>query len=461
MDVTPQRQDATEPVPDGLPSRLRRPSISIRNLKPSGARWTAIGESANQLLRRSWPSLPLQTGRVQSEANPFSTIGTHRVVLVAVHTMACLMRLEDIVPLIEADRRVQLVYTPVPDELGRGVENRLRALEVPVIAWEDAVRRSFDLVISASLHQMERIRAGYRLAVPHGAGYNKLWPLQDWFDDQDDRPVYGLDRRSLMHNGRPVFDALVLPHPDHLTTLERQCPESLPAAVLAGDPCLDRLRASLLDRETYRDRLGIRPGQTLVAVASTWGPRSLLATQPDLLLRLPAELPGNHRVIATLHPAVWAEHGARQVRIWMREVRDAGVDLIDVDEDWRGLISAADLLIADHSSLAVYTAAIGIPLLLNHVATEEIDPNSIMNELAHVSPILDHTKPLYEQLLNARTAPPIQWIAAAERVSDAPGSSAMILRETLYRLLDLGEPDLIARWQQVPVPRMVRDVSLI
>lgn len=458
MDVTPQRPRASETGPESPSGRSRRTSMSIRNLRPSVPNWTAIGESANQLLRRSVPS---QIPKVQSEARPWRTVDTCRVVLVAVHTMASLMRLEDIIPLIEADRRVQLVYTQVPDELGDGVENRLRALEVRVIPWEEATRRSFNLAISASLHQMERVRAGYRFAVPHGAGYNKLWPLLDWLGDKHDRPVYGLDRRSLMHNGQPVFDVLVLPHPDHLRTLERQCPESMSAAVLAGDPCLDRLRASLPDRDTYRDRLGVRPGQTLVAVASTWGPQSLLATQPDLLSRLPRELPHNHKIIATLHPAVWAEHSARQVRAWLRDVREAGVDLIDVGEDWRGLVTAADLLIADHSSVAVYTAAVGVPLLLSHFAADEVDPNSIMNELAEVSPILDHGQPLYEQLYNARMTPPVQWIAAAERVSDVPGASAMILRENLYRLLEIPEPELLARWTQVPVPRMVQDVHMI
>ncbi|GAB3456308.1 hypothetical protein [Actinophytocola sediminis] len=458
MDMTPPRARATEHVPDVLPNRQRRTTIN-QKVRESAARLTMISDTANQFLRRS---ALLHTARVQSEARPWRTVNTDRVVLVAVHTMASLMRLEDIIPLVQVDRRVQLVYTQVPDELGDGVAQWLRHLEVRVIPWEEATTKwSFDLVIAASLHQIERIQAGYRLAVPHGAGYNKLWPLLDWLGDKEDRPVYGLDRRSLLHNGEPVFDALVLPHPDHLLTLARQCPESLPAAVLAGDPCLDRLRASLPDRERYRERLGTRPGQILVAVASTWGPQSLLATHRELLLRLPAELPANHRVIATVHPAVWAEHGARSVRAWLRDVRDAGVDLVDVGEDWRGLVSAADLLIADHSSVAVYSAAVGVPLLLSHFADDEVDPNSVMNELAQVSPILDHTKPLYQQLTDARLARPVQWVMAAERVSAVPGSSAMILRETLYRLLDLDEPDITAAWPQVPAPRVVQDLRLL
>ncbi|MBP2323012.1 hypothetical protein JOF56_003397 [Kibdelosporangium banguiense] len=390
---------------------------------------------------------------------PWRTVNVERVVLVAAHTVASLMRLEDIIPLIEVDPRVQLVFTQVPDELGNGVERRLRNLDVRVVPWEEATQSSFDLAISASLHQMERIQARYRFAAPHGAGYNKLWPLLDWDGAREDRPVYGLDRRSLMHNGQPVFDAIVLPHHDHLTTLEKQCPESVPAAVMAGDPCLDRLVASLPDREAYRSRMGVRKGQVLVAVASTWGPQSLMATRRDLLLRLPAELPGNHKVIATVHPAVWAEHGARQVRVWLRDVRETGVDLIDVGEDWRALVTAADVLVADHSSVSVYAAAVGLPVLLSHFAKDEVDPNSIMAELARLSPRLDLDRSLFEQVLAARMSPPVQWSAAFERVSAAPGGSASLLRETLYRLLGLDQPDLAARWTRVPVPKMVNDID--
>lgn len=458
MDVTPQRPHPAEFPPDGPPGRPRRASLGIRNFRPTSARLALLGESANQLWRRTVNPQPV---RVQSEAGPFRTVDTHRVVLVAVHTVASLMRLEDIVPLLEIDRRVQLVYTQVPDQLGHGVHQRLQALDVKVIPWEEAQRQDFDLAISASLHQMERVNATFRFAVPHGAGFNKLWPLTDWNGDKNDRPVYGLDRRSLLRNGRRVFDALVLPHQDNLNTLRRQCPESLPAAVLAGDPCLDRLTASLPDRDRYRELLGVRRGQVLVAVASTWGQRSLFATHHELLVRLPAELPANHRVIATLHPAIWAEHSARQVRAWVREARDAGVDLIDVGEDWRGLVSAADLLIADHSSISVYAAAVGVPLLLSHFAADEVAPDSIISEIAKVSPILDHAQPLYEQLYSARMTSSVQWVAAAERVSAARGSSAMILRQSLYELLDLTEPDLPVQWAKVPAPRTVKDVDTI
>jgi hypothetical protein len=379
-----------------------------------------------------------------------------RTVLVAVHTITSLIRLEDIVILLEQDPRVQLVYTQVPDRFGEGVEKRLRELEVRVIPWEDALERTFDLVIGASLHRLGDLPARARFAAPHGAGYNKLWPAWAWPGTDDDRPVYGLDRESLLdRHGKPIVDALLLPHPDHLTTLERQCPEAVQNAVVAGDPCYDRLLVCRAQQAHYRDRLDIRDAQTLVAVASTWGTRSLLAQHRDLLLRLPSELPANHRVIATVHPAVWAEHGARQVRNWMREAHAAGLDVVDAYEDWRGLLAAADYLVADHSSLAAYAAGAGIPVLMSHFAAGEVDKNSLMAALAEQSPRLSREEPLAAQLTAAKEAQPGQWQATHDRLAARKGMSAEIVRETLYRQLGLADQPQPAKWPLAPVPRLV------
>ncbi|ADJ48645.1 hypothetical protein AMES_6819 [Amycolatopsis mediterranei S699] len=415
-------------------------------------------------LGRGWikpPSAATTVSReVETEAREerWNTMDIERTVLVAVHTITSLIRLEDIVLPLEDDPRVQLVYTQVPDQFGEGVETRLRDMEVRVLSWGDATRRKFDLVVAASLHRLGDLPATARFAAPHGAGYNKLWPAWAWPGLKDDRPVYGLDRASLLDDdGQPIVDALLLPHPAHLSTLSRQCPEAVPYAVVAGDPAYDRLLVCREHREHYRERLGIREAQTLVAVSSTWGPRSLLAMNRDLPRRLASELPANHRVIATVHPAVWAQHGARQVRNRFREAHAAGLDVVDTYEDWRGLLAAADFLVADHGSLSAYAAGAGIPVLLSHFADSEVDPDSIVAELARHSPLLDPQAPLVGQLTAAREAQPAQWRAVHDRLAARQGVSAEIVRETLYRKLSLTELPHPARWPLVPPPKLVRD----
>jgi hypothetical protein len=422
----------------------------------AGRRTPAVGRIPDQ--RSTPPDVSAPCPIARTDRHRWSTMNTERTVLVGVHTPTSLLRLEDITLLLEDDLRIQLIYTQVPDHLGNGVAQKLQQLEVRTIPWQEAVCRTFDLTISASLHQMGEVGAVRRFTAPHGAGYNKLWP--SWATDESgERQVYGLDRRSLLgEDNQPIFDAIVLPHHDHVATLTRQCPEAVAAAIIAGDPCYDRLCASLGAKDKYRSRLGVRDAQVLVAVSSTWGQRSLLGSQRDLLLRLTSELPVTHRVIATLHPAVWSEHGSRQVRTWLRDARAAGIDLIDAGEDWRALVAAADVMIADHSSLAVYASSVKVPLLLSHFAHDDVDPHSVMAELADRSPRLCPSTPLLEQLQNARRAQPAQWDVSCRRISTVKGQSAAILRQKLYQLLDLSEPSTGANWPLVPVPRLVRDV---
>jgi hypothetical protein len=100
-----------------------------------------------------------------------------------------------------------------------------------------------------------------------------------------------------------------------------------------------------------------------VAVSSTWGPDSLLGSSWQLLFELLDGLPAQeYAVRVTMHPAVWFGHGPRQILSWLRRYRQAGIRLVE-PTSWRGLVMAADVIIGDHGSAAVYAAAMGVPTL--------------------------------------------------------------------------------------------------
>ncbi|MFD1049270.1 hypothetical protein ACFQ1S_28900, partial [Kibdelosporangium lantanae] len=204
----------------------------------------------------------------------------------------------------------------------------LAHLGIEPVPWEEALARSYDLALATSLHRVEDVTAKHRFAAPHGCGYGKKYPGWAWPTGQEP-PVYGLDRESLLDSSNePVFSRVVLPHARDLETLTQQCPEAAHTGLVAGDLALDRLLAGKAFRERYRLDLGVRRQQTLVAVGSTWGGESLLRHFPELPLRLLKELPADHRVVMTMHPAVWFEHGPRHIRAWLRDATEAGLDLI-------------------------------------------------------------------------------------------------------------------------------------
>ncbi|MFE9401268.1 hypothetical protein ACFYNY_05785 [Streptomyces sp. NPDC006530] len=247
---------------------------------------------------------------------------------------------------------------------------------------------------------------------------------------------------------------MVLSHPEQLDRLRAACPEAVPTAVLAGDPCFDRMLAARPYRERFRRALGVRRGQRLVLLNSTWNPESLFGdgggddVLPSLLPRLTAELPADeYRVAAVLHPNIWYGHGPGQIRAWLDRALRAGLALVDPLHDWRQALLAADAVIGDHGSVSYYAAALGTPVLLGATPSGGLDPRSPVAEFVGQAPQFDPHGPLAAQLdaLLARHRP---LPGPARLTTSAPGASAALLRRLFYRLIGVPEP----RWPALLEP---------
>jgi hypothetical protein len=387
------------------------------------------------------------------DARRAATYLPERTVLTVVHHMTAATRLADITPLLERDRRVQMVYTCPPASVSPGwASEHLVRLGAVVIPWQQATQTRFDLAIAASHGQLERLHAPV-LSVPHGAGFNKYAKRWDGPGPEAVREMYGMERAVLVYRGRVIPSALVVPTRRDLGRLRRACPEAAPVAVVAGDPAFDRLAASLASRARYRQALGVQD-RVLVAVSSTWGPGSLLQRCPDLPARLTRELPREtHQVAAVLHPGIWAWGGRRQVRAWLADSMRDGLILLPPEEGWRAILAAADCIIGDHGSVTCYGAAAGRPVLLASFPDEELDPVSTVASLGRIAPRLQPGRPVAPQLAEAMTAwTPARHRAIRARVTDVPGQSARLIRAVMYHLLDLAEPTVEPMTRPVPIP---------
>ncbi|MFD8052527.1 hypothetical protein ACFV6T_10350, partial [Streptomyces parvus] len=273
-------------------------------------------------------------------------------------------------------------------------------------------------------------------------------------------PVFGLAPEWLLADGAPLADALVLSHPEQFDRLAAACPEALPTAVLAGDPCFDRMLAARPYRNRFRRALGVGRGQRLVLLNSTWSPQSLLGdgtndgddTLPALLPRLTSELPTDeYRVAAVLHPNIWHGHGPGQIRAWLDRARRSGLALIDPLEDWRQALVAADLVIGDHGSVTYYAAALGTPVLLGAAPLDGLDPDAPIADFIRTAPRLDTRSPLRGQvdtLIETHTPQP----GPMHFTSSVPGESAARLRRAFYELMGAPEPPRPALLVPLPLP---------
>jgi hypothetical protein len=387
-----------------------------------------------------WQSLPIGI-----DAAKWITRSYRRTVLVAVHSLVSGQRLMDLVELIESDERVQVVYTQAPDMFGRGVSGFLRSIGALEIPWAQARRERFDLALAAAYGGIDQLHAPV-MVFAHGAGYGKR--------ATENGATYGLDAQRLMRDGHVVPTVVVLSHEAQRDILARQCRPALAVAIVAGDPCYDRMLVSIPFRADYRRALGVRPGRELVVVTSTWGRHSVFSRQPHLPAKVMKQLdPDRYQVAAMIHPAVWSSHGHRQVRAWLTEPRVAGLTLIEPELDWRAVVLAADHVIGDHGSATAYAAALGTSVLCTDLPIHHLDMDSAQALLATHAPRLVLSQPLPEQLRrhSAWPAPQIQ-AAIAGRLTSVPGQSNRLLRTEMYRLLDLSVPGRHRAPDPVPVP---------
>lgn len=381
-----------------------------------------------------------------------ATYSPERTVLAVIHHMTAATRLADITPLLESDRRVQMVYTCAPSVSPGWTGEYLARLGAMVIPWQQAIRTRFDLALAAAWGQLERLHAPV-IRLPHGTGFSKYAQPWDGSGPQAGRELYGMERAVLVYRGRVIPAAMVVATRRDLGRLRRACPEAADVGVVGGDPAFDRLTASLASRERYRQALGVQD-KILIVVSSTWGPASLLQRYPDLLARLTSQLPPDiYRVAAIVHPNVWAWSGRRQVRAWLADSVRRGLILVPPEEGWRAILVAADYVVGDHGSTTCYAAAIGRRVLLASAPGAEVDPASLSARLSRIAPLLQSVDSFEAQLEEATA----RWTPARHReirglVTDAPGRSGELIRSLMYRLLNLTEPDHEPVLRPVPDP---------
>ncbi|MET0134426.1 MAG: hypothetical protein ABW215_12630, partial [Kibdelosporangium sp.] len=192
--------------------------------------------------------------------------------------------------------------------------------------------------------------------------------------------------------------------------------------------------------------------QDLITISSTWSTDSVFGQQPDLCRRLLQEASAaGHRVALVLHPNVWAAHGRGQIVSWLADCVNDGLLLIPPEEGWRATMVASDYVVGDHGSTTQYAAAVGKRVVLATFPRDKIRSGSIADRLAESTTTLDIGRPLLAQVQQAK--PLGREIAGL--VSSRPGLAGSILRRTIYRLLELTEPDQPVTLSPLPLPNPV------
>jgi hypothetical protein len=407
-----------------------------------------MDKSGNRGMQMSVTKLDTDSQHVplRPDFERWATRAVSKHVLAVVHTVTAGQRLLEALRLLEGDPRVQVYFTAAHDIFHDGVAEFLADLKGLTITWAEAVRTEFDLALAAAHSDLHELHAPV-VVLPHGAGHNKFTSARRRGRTAPGRNVYGMSHQWLIRDGSVVPEAIVFSHREELERLGRECPEALPAAKVVGDPCADRLRASVPSRALYRSAMGVEHGRQLVLVCSTWGPESLLAREWELLEKLVSRLPREKfHVALLLHPNGWHGHGQWTVRSWLAGLCRNGLILLSHRADWCGAMVAADYIVGDDGSLMLYGAMTGVPVLLagqqrNGAQLTGVDPDSPMAELRSIAPRLRGDRSPERQLRRSQaTYQREQYERVAARITSQPGRYAHEMRTLIYRMLRLRAP---------------------
>ncbi|MCS0637490.1 translation initiation factor 2 [Streptomyces sp. LP05-1] len=378
-------------------------------------------------------------------------------VLFAIRSAAALYRLLDVLPVFAGDSRIERLFTLVPgSDFDVDALDVLARAEARVIGWEDAVRRPFDLILAASPKGgLDRL-SGPLVLLPHGAGFNKSLP-----GEGSPGLPSGLDPAFLLRAGRALPTVHALAHPSQLDRLAAASAPAAARATVVGDPTLERMLQSAAHRDAYRTALGTGD-RTLVVLASTWGPHSLLSRRPGLAAELAARLPmDGYQLALVVHPNEYSRLGAFDLRERLEPALAAGLVLARPFEEWAAVLVAADVVVCDHGSTGLYYAAAGTgPVLVACEGGGELIEGSPMAALLAAAPRLAGRESI-DAALRGRRPPGIG--AAARAAFAGQGRVLDLLRDGLYEQLGL-EPvsraPVTARALPVPSARPRRPAAL-
>ncbi|MFI2434308.1 translation initiation factor 2 [Streptomyces sp. NPDC018693] len=375
--------------------------------------------------------------------------GRRATVLLAARSAVALYRLLDTLPALSGDDRITRLFTLVPgSEFGADALAAIEEAGGRTVPWDEACARSYDLILTASPKGDLHLLRGKHVLLPHGAGYNKSIPGEGGSDSASGLdPVY-------LSRAEPDAAPIVLhavAHPDQVTRLAAVDPRAADRATVVGDPTLERLLASRALRDSYRAALGTGP-RRLVVLVSTWGPESLLRRNPDLPARLAAELPyDEYQLALVVHPNEHSRLGRYELAERLAPALGAGLVLAGPREEWASVLIAADALITDHGSSALYYCAVeDRPVISAGGGGAELIPGSPMDSLLSRVPRLAGAEALAETLAAYR---PGTGREAARAAFAHQGRALHRLRTELYALLGLTPPARSSPARLLPAPR--------
>lgn len=300
-----------------------------------------------------------------------------------------------------------------------------------VISRAEATARAWDLVIFPD-HEAGFLEGCRAIYIGHGHYAGKsVEPGGDY--------VFGDWSRDA--RGRFRYEKIFRPS-EFLA--RRACtlyPDAAAHVRVVGSPFADELRRARGVRKAPDRAWGFDAARRTVFLAFTWGVRSVVQSQGDVLARQVAALAARYNVIISAHLNNFQLRQGRTIP-WTEfagGLAGRGVHVVPPTEPSYRLLPCADLLVMELSSLGFYYTVLGRPILYYDNPRIPYLPTSLVEELkqaAHVITDLSHVDAQVDQAFDAFD--PSAMREVAEKAFSHPGASRTRYRQEIRESLGLG-----------------------
>jgi hypothetical protein len=256
--------------------------------------------------------------------------------------------------------------------------------------------------------------------------------------------LYAFGPRAYARNGRIRYSRMFVPSQavkEWALRMDRAFEDIVTVVGSTGD---DKMLAEVDRREEYRAKFGFKPDETVVFATGTWGPHSLFQKMGDALLAGARALRDQFRFIFSVHPIEYRPKPPGE-RVWGEHIREQAKDgflIREPSENWVPYMVASDILLTDHTSLALHGALLERPFVFCPVPDELVEAGTVIRQIRDISPILrPDASNLRQALLKARNGYPLDELREiASQVNSYPHQATDHMRAAIYEQLRLSPP---------------------
>ena len=200
----------------------------------------------------------------------------------------------------------------------------------------------------------------------------------------------------------PVYHAMIATHAAEIDMASREYPAYRAVVTTSTDAVLERLIFRAAQKHSLKTRLGIADNKPVALFMSTWGRPSLMASHGQELASEAEFLSEDFQLIFSVHPKL---SGSRRTQSVLRTLKAKGAKVIPPVISWVDYMAVSDVAVSDFTSMCLYSALLGIPIVFLGCALDRLIPGGLVDEVVRHSSQARSVRDLKTRLWDALDRP--------------------------------------------------------